>query len=137
MGPSLKHRKITALLFYSCQRRQPLHSNVEHKSPRLIYKFFNKIIEKWRSKYWIFTVWLLTTLIDVWFDELYTRVWSWLSNSILWQAFDDAIAELDTLNEDSYKDSTLIMQVQRLEMEISSRIVQIIHNYCIPKTLIT
>merc|ERR1712172_381529 len=26
------------------------------------------------------------------------------------QAFDDAIAELDTLNEDSYKDSTLIMQ---------------------------
>ena len=29
------------------------------------------------------------------------------------QAFDDAIAELDTLNEDSYKDSTLIMQVSR------------------------
>ena len=28
------------------------------------------------------------------------------------QAFDDAIAELDTLNEDSYKDSTLIMQVK-------------------------
>lgn len=25
------------------------------------------------------------------------------------QAFDDAIAELDTLSEDSYKDSTLIM----------------------------
>ena len=29
------------------------------------------------------------------------------------QAFDDAIAELDTLNEDSYKDSTLIMQVTK------------------------
>merc|ERR1712096_146514 len=28
-------------------------------------------------------------------------------------AFDDAIAELDTLNEDSYKDSTLIMQLPR------------------------
>ena len=29
------------------------------------------------------------------------------------QAFDDAIAELDTLNEDPYKDSTLIMQLLR------------------------
>jgi len=29
------------------------------------------------------------------------------------QAFDDAISELDSLNEDSYKDSTLIMQLLR------------------------
>ncbi|CAG8439847.1 7376_t:CDS:2 [Ambispora gerdemannii] len=29
------------------------------------------------------------------------------------QAFDDAIAELDTLNEESYRDSTLIMQLLR------------------------
>lgn len=28
-------------------------------------------------------------------------------------AFDDAITELDTLSEDSYKDSTLIMQLLR------------------------
>lgn len=29
------------------------------------------------------------------------------------QAFDDAIAELDSITEDSYKDSTLIMQLLR------------------------
>jgi len=29
------------------------------------------------------------------------------------QAFDDAISQLDTLSEDSYKDSTLIMQLLR------------------------
>lgn len=46
--------------------------------------------------------------------------WSLLGNFHLliharlsFQAFDDAIAELDTLNEDSYKDSTLIMQLLR------------------------
>lgn len=36
-----------------------------------------------------------------------------LACNIAKQAFDDAIAELDSLNEDSYKDSTLIMQLLR------------------------
>ncbi|KAK1899992.1 14-3-3 protein epsilon [Dissostichus eleginoides] len=35
------------------------------------------------------------------------------SPTALQAAFDDAITELDTLNEDSYKDSTLIMQLLR------------------------
>ena len=38
-------------------------------------------------------------------------MWILNYNQTFIQAFDDAIAELDTLNEDSYKDSTLIMQV--------------------------
>jgi len=39
-------------------------------------------------------------------------------------AFDDAIAELDTLNEDSYKDSTLIMQLLRDNLTLWTSDVQ-------------
>ena len=35
--------------------------------------------------------------------------------SLAKHAFDDAIAELDTLSEESYKDSTLIMQVKHFK----------------------
>uniref|UniRef100_A0A8C6SNV8 Tyrosine 3-monooxygenase/tryptophan 5-monooxygenase activation protein beta n=1 Tax=Neogobius melanostomus TaxID=47308 RepID=A0A8C6SNV8_9GOBI len=40
------------------------------------------------------------------------------------QAFDEAIAELDTLNEDSYKDSTLIMQLLRDNLTVSATLYQ-------------
>lgn len=41
----------------------------------------------------------------------------------VFQAFDDAIAKLDSLNTESYKDSTLIMQLLRdnLTVSVSSR----------------
>ena len=35
------------------------------------------------------------------------------------KAFDESIAELDTLKEDSYKDSTLIMQLLRDNLTVS------------------
>ena len=43
------------------------------------------------------------------------------------QAFDDAIAELDTLNEDSYKDSTLIMQVKPASSSICKSPISSFH----------
>lgn len=43
------------------------------------------------------------------------------------QAFDDAIAELDTLNEDSYKDSTLIMQLLRDNLTLWTSDTQVCH----------
>lgn len=36
------------------------------------------------------------------------------------QAFDESIAELDSLQEDSYKDSTLIMQLLRDNLTVST-----------------
>ena len=45
--------------------------------------------------------------------ELETICGDILTINIAKQAFDDAIAELDTLSEESYKDSTLIMQLLR------------------------
>ncbi|KAF3848168.1 hypothetical protein F7725_021196, partial [Dissostichus mawsoni] len=49
-------------------------------------------------------------------------------------AFDDAITELDTLNEDSYKDSTLIMQLLREEQ--NKEALQDVEDEAQPSTLL-
>lgn len=46
-------------------------------------------------------------------------------SKLLSQAFDEAIAELDTLNEDSYKDSTLIMQLLRDNLTVSNPLYKV------------
>ena len=51
-------------------------------------------------------------LWDEWFSFSFP-IFSIRACHLAKQAFDEAIAELDTLNEDSYKDSTLIMQLLR------------------------
>lgn len=53
------------------------------------------------------------------FGNLHTGFGSTDSCFCLLQAFDDAISMLDSLNTDSYKDSTLIMQLLRDNLTVS------------------
>lgn len=46
------------------------------------------------------------------------------ANRLAKTAFDEAIAELDTLSEESYKDSTLIMQLLRDNLTLWTSDVQ-------------
>lgn len=55
-----------------------------------------------------------------------------LFNSMILQAFDEAISELDSLGEESYKDSTLIMQLLRDNLTLwTSDITVCVFSLCV------
>ena len=65
----------------------------------------------------------------------YLIVWTFLLILIFSQAFDEAIAELDTLGEESYKDSTLIMQLLRDNLTLWTSDMQVWLFRCSPYLL--
>lgn len=68
-----------------------------------------------------FLVFQQVAVYSVLFYLIFLKMVCWF-----WQAFDEAIAELDTLGEDSYKDSTLIMQLLRDNLTLWTSDMQVL-----------
>ena len=73
---------------------------------------------------------LLVMWVQCWNPRYYTSIYStnFMSTFIV-QAFDSAIAELDSIQEDSYKDSTLIMQLLRDNLTVCDRLLVYVYSF--------
>uniref|UniRef100_A0A0A9D794 14-3-3 domain-containing protein n=1 Tax=Arundo donax TaxID=35708 RepID=A0A0A9D794_ARUDO len=94
------------------------------KQITILVSFLLQFCNPWLNDLYIYSVgvnflsplkitieWTLPLLISL---SNAVGLYSWcLTLLYVWQAFDEAISELDTLSEESYKDSTLIMQLLR------------------------
>ena len=104
-------RLLCPLLQQTCPRHIPFDLDWLLTSQYFTLIYWTHQISMYFWSFWLDTIWFCSEHInDV---PLWTYCYYVRACNLAKQAFDEAISELDTLSEESYKDSTLIMQLLR------------------------